>query len=444
MSGPHDLAAEQAVLGALLCEARESLGGLAPEHFYDPVHGALFAEIAARGERGERADGVGMRAWAQANLAELGGVSYLMRLMEPSNERIWRSFDSNAAAIREAHARRTALAALETAQKLLASGGDVSEALAESERIIRGAMPDAVRADTLAEAGVALLGGLDTPLLLTRLAALDEKLGGMARGDLIILAGRPSMGKSAVAAQIARNVAFGGGVVHFSSLEMSKEQVAARAISAESRRAEFSSHHIQYANIRAGRQVDRAQLTELAARLPHTLVVDDRGAQTLAQLEQSARATRRRKKRLDLIVVDYLQLMVARRNDGRVNEVTEISQGLKALAKRLDCPVLALSQLNRSVEARECKRPTLGDLRDSGAIEQDADVVLAVYREAYYLERAEPDKDRSGEWADWRQALDRCVDELEIIVLKQRSGPIGSETFTAWLPFDTIRDRGRA
>lgn len=441
MAGVHDLEAEQAVLGALLCEPRESLYGLEASHFYDPVHAALFAQIQERAARGERGDGVGLRAWAEKRLAELGGVQYLMQLMEPQG--VFRPFPNCVAAVREAHARRSALAALDAARGLIANGGDVAEALAESEAVIRAAMPDEARADTLAEAGVAMLGGLDTPLLRTRLGGLDERLGGLARGDLIILAGRPSMGKSAVAAQIGRNVASGGGGVHFASLEMSKEQVAARAVSAESRRAEYSAQHVPYFNIRAGRQVEREYLSELAARLPASMIVDDRPAQTLAQLEQSARASRRRLGRLDLIVVDYLQLMRAKRTDGRVNEVTEISQGLKAIAKRLQCPVLALSQLSRAVEGRECKRPTLADLRDSGAIEQDADAVLGVYREAYYLERSEPGEGEPDAWARWKAKLQAAENVLEIITLKQRSGPIGTDQFVAWLAFDTIKDRGR-
>lgn len=451
MSAPglFDLEAEQAVLGALMLSPSMAahVSGLTASHFYDPVHQRIYGEIMPRLAAGGVADGVTLRAWAEqdSGLAEIGGRRYLMKLMERACA-ISAEVRAYAELIVWHSERRQSLAAIERARLCIEKGeGEPFAAVQELDALLRDLSGAESAAATMQASGATLLGGLDTPLLSTRLHALDKRLGGFARGDLIILAGRPSMGKSAVAAQIARNVAFRGGGVHFASLEMSKEQLAARAISAESRRGEYSSHYVQYFAIRAGRQIDREQIAALAARLPESLVVDDRAAQTLAQLEASARATRRRCGRLDLIVVDYLQLMRAGRSDGRVHEVTEISQGLKAIAKRLNCPLLALAQLNRSVENRECKRPTLSDLRDSGAIEQDADAVLAVYREAYYQERAEPGPDDdAAAWSKWKSRLEAIRDTLEIITLKNRSGPIGADSFTAYLQFDTIRDRDAA
>lgn len=442
MQAAHDLEAEQALLGAVMCDnaTLERCADLEVEHFYDPVHGRLFAEM-RRQARDGAVDMLTMCGFAEsdAGVKELGGRAYLMKLAAVAAP-LSAQAQAYAAMIRDQARRRACVTEAQAAIAAIQTGADPDDAISALVESVRDGAVAPVASD-LADAGEALLLGLDTPLLPTGLRALDRRIGGLARTDLIILAGRPSMGKSAVAGQIARNVSGRGGVVHFASLEMSREQLAARAISAESHRGQYSSEHVPYSDVRAGR-CDMAALAPLAARLSRSLIIDDRGAQTLAQLEQAARATRRKHKRLDLIVVDYLQLMRATRRDGRVNEVTEISQGLKAIAKALGCPVLALSQLSRGVESRECKRPTLSDLRDSGAIEQDADVVLACFREAYYLERAEPPA--GDEWFAWRAALDKCANAMELLTLKQRSGPCGTDVFDAYMAFDTIRDRRAA
>ncbi|MEQ1492316.1 MAG: DnaB-like helicase C-terminal domain-containing protein, partial [Terricaulis sp.] len=378
--------AELALIGGLMYSPsqREYIGALDTAHFYDPMLGALFAEIVRRIDAGLVADAVTLKPWLAQNPHAKEVPALLMNALE-----VGAATASQAAAyadeIRNQHARRAAVRVHTEALARLQRGDDVLEVLAQSEDSLRdlGHDSEASAAD-LADAAEGFLLTMDKRALSTGLEGLDDQLGGLFNGELIILAGRPSMGKTSLAAVIARAVAARGRVAHFASLEMPKEQLAARAISAASYKREYGTERVQYYALRNGSNVDRRLLAELAAELPRTLAIDDRPAQTVAQLERAARATRRKHGRLDLIVVDYLQLMTSKRSDGRVNEVTEISQGLKALAKRLGVPVLALSQLSRGVESRDNKRPTLADLRDSGAIEQDADVVIGCYRPAYY------------------------------------------------------------
>jgi replicative DNA helicase len=438
----HALNAEQAVLGAVLLNPQWiDHAQLSPAHFYDPTHAALWEEMQQRYRDGRLIDEVALMSFAAVTFREIGGVGYLVKLMGHSA-----AMSAQVAGYGEmirdcAHRRdieRAAARAAALAKSGEISGADVQAALEDELQQI------AVESDHSFDAAASaerFIESMDKPSISTGIRALDERLGGLHRGELVILAGRPSMGKTALANQISRNVAERGGAVHFGSLEMPKEQLAARAMSAFSLRREYGTQRVQYYHLRNGSNVDRGLLRELKAELPRSLVIDDRAAQTLAQLEHSARATRRQRGRLDLIVVDYLQLMRATRSDGRVNEVSEISAGLKAIAKRLDVPVLALSQLSRQVENRENKRPQLSDLRESGSIEQDADAVCFVYRESYYLERAEPDGSDAGEWAKWKSALERCKDDIEVITAKQRGGPTGTDRLLAHLAFDVVRDR---
>ena len=271
----------------------------------------------------------------------------------------------------------------------------------------------------------------------TGFADLDKLLGGLQRSDLVILAGSPSMGKTALATNIAYNAAkasrwetddqgqrklVDGAVVGFFSLEMSAEQLATRILSEQSL--------IPSNEIRRGK-IDDAQFRSLIdvaqdlERLP--LYIDQTGGITVAQLAARARRLKRQRD-IGLIVVDYLQLLSGssrRAADGRVQEITEITTSLKALAKELNVPVLALSQLSRQVEQREDKRPLLSDLRESGSIEQDADVVLFVYREEYYKERQEPSLN-TEEHAQWRSQMAALTGQAEIIIGKQRHGPTGT------------------
>jgi replicative DNA helicase len=264
---------------------------------------------------------------------------------------------------------------------------------------------------------------------------LDKKLGGLHQSDLLILAGRPSMGKTALATNIAFNIAkkyskgtlqdgsegaIDGGVVGFYSLEMSAEQLAARILSEVS--------EVPSDQIRRGDMTEKEfrRFVEAAKSLEACpLFIDDTPALPITQLAARARRLKRTNG-LDVLIVDYLQLVrPASSKDSRVNEVSEITQGLKAIAKELDIPVIALSQLSRQVENRDDKRPQLSDLRESGSIEQDADVVMFVYREAYYLEKLEP-RPATVEHAEWQSKMNEVSNLAEIIIGKQRHGPTGN------------------
>ena len=263
---------------------------------------------------------------------------------------------------------------------------------------------------------------------------MDKKLGGLHPSDLLILAGRPSMGKTSLATNIAFNIAkaykkglkpdgsegaIEGGVVGFYSLEMSAEQLAARILSEA---AEVPSENIRRGDMTEAefrRFVDAAKQLEACP-----LFIDDTPAIPIAQLAARARRLKRTHG-LDVLMVDYLQL-VRGGADNRVQEIAEISMGLKAIAKELNIPVIALSQLSRQVESRDDKRPQLSDLRESGSIEQDADVVMFVFREEYYKEREKPGDHDLEAMAKWQEEMERLHGRAEVIIGKQRHGPIGT------------------
>jgi replicative DNA helicase len=281
-------------------------------------------------------------------------------------------------------------------------------------------------------------GGLSG--IATRFAAIDAKMGGLQASDLIVLAGRPSMGKTSLATNIAFNVArarfqslsqrsdlapadpsHDGGVVGFFSLEMSAEQLATRILSEQ---AGIPSEKIRRGMISEAEFKRLVTASQEMAAIP--LFIDQTGGLSIAQLAARARRLKRQHG-LGLLIVDYLQLMTgtSRRSDNRVQEVSEITTGLKALAKELNVPILALSQLSRAVENREDKRPQLADLRESGSIEQDADIVMFVYREEYYLERLKP-AEGTLEFQDWMAKMQLVSGRAEVIIGKQRHGPIGT------------------
>lgn len=271
----------------------------------------------------------------------------------------------------------------------------------------------------------------------TGLADLDKKLGGLHPSDLLILAGRPSMGKTSLATNIAFNIAkayrrgrlpdgaegaIEGGVVGFFSLEMSAEQLAARILSEA---AEVPSEQIRRGDMTEAefrRFVEAAKALEACP-----LYIDDTPALPISQVAARARRLKRTHG-LDVLMVDYLQLLKGSggSRDNRVQEVSEITQGLKAIAKELNIPVVALSQLSRSVESRDDKRPQLSDLRESGSIEQDADVVMFVFREEYYREREKPGDHEMEKMAQWQAIMEQVHGKAEVIIGKQRHGPIGS------------------
>ena len=463
-TAPHNIDAEQALLGAILYdnEVYNRLGDyLRGEHFYDPVHGRIFDVIASLIQRGSLADAVVLknRFEKDEGLSEIGGVEYLSFLLH----------NAPSGAAGPAYAKL--IFDLAIRRELIRVGGEIREFaenpeteaeateqielaerklfdLAESGGTQGGfdSFETAVTASiNMARAAYERDGGLSG--LSTGLIDLDRQLGGLHESDLIILAGRPSMGKSALAANIAFHVAkeyktekdalgndkaVEGGVVALFSLEMSSEQLATRLLAEHSgvpsnkiRRGEITTD--QFDAIR-----DSASTLQ---QIP--LYIDDTGGLSIGGLVARCRRLKRTRG-LDLIVVDYLQLLsggaLMKSSDNRVQEITAITMGLKALAKELDVPVLALAQLSRQVEQRDDKRPQLSDLRESGSIEQDADVVMFVFREEYYKSRQEP-REGTEEHMAWQTEMEELHGKAEVIVGKQRHGPIGTVklSFTAEL-----------
>lgn len=461
---PHNIDAEQALLGAILYdnEVYNRMGDfLRAEQFYDPVHQRIFEALSTLIQRGQLADAVVLknRFEKDEGLAEIGGVEYLSFLLQNA--------PSGAAA--PAYARL--IFDLAIRRELIRVGNEITS-IAENPEVEADATEQIEIAERklfdLAETGGSQ-GGFDSfetaviqsinmaraayerdgglSGLSTGLIDLDRQLGGLHESDLIILAGRPSMGKSALAANIAFHVAreykaepdelgnmkaVEGGVVALFSLEMSSEQLATRLLAEHSgvpsnkiRRGEISPD--QFDAVR-----DSAQ--ELQS-IP--LFIDDTGGLSIGALVARCRRLKRTHG-LNLIVVDYLQLLsggsMMKSNDNRVQEISAITMGLKALAKELDVPVIALAQLSRQVEQRDDKRPQLSDLRESGSIEQDADVVMFVFREEYYLSRQEP-REGTEEHAKWQEEMEELHGKAEVIIGKQRHGPIGTVklSFTAEL-----------
>ncbi|SMH29585.1 replicative DNA helicase [Maritimibacter sp. HL-12] len=450
---PHNIEAEQQLLGAILTnnETYDRVAQiLRPEHFYEPVHGRIFEEAARRITANMLASPVTLKAYLgdDEGLKELGGAAYLARLAGAAISSF--AAQDYAQMIYEMHLRRELMqlgTEISSTAARMAETGTPAEQIVEAEQALYklaetgqtskgfqsflNAVTDAVR---VANAAFQRDGGLAGTS--TGLNDLDKKLGGLHRSDLLILAGRPSMGKTSLATNIAFNIAkaykkgklpdgsegaINGGVVGFFSLEMSAEQLAARILSEAS---EVPSEQIRRGDMTEGefrRFVDAAKALEACP-----LFIDDTPALPISQVAARARRLKRMHG-LDVLFVDYLQLLrPASAKDNRVNEVSEITQGLKAIAKELDIPVVALSQLSRQVENREDKRPQLSDLRESGSIEQDADVVMFVFREEYYAEREKPSDDKLDAMADWQDRMERLHGKAEVIIGKQRHGPIGN------------------
>ena len=450
---PHSIEAEQQLLGAILTnnDLFDRVAQiLRAEHFYDPVHARIFETAAARIAKNNLASPVTLKAFLEddAGLAELGGPAYLMRLAGAAISsfavRDYAEMIYDLAIRRElidvgneiaAKAARVEVQSepkeqiVEAEQKLYA--------LAEQGQTEQGfqsfltAVTDAVKVANAAYQREGGLAGVSTGLI-----DMDKKLGGLHRSDLLILAGRPSMGKTSLATNVAFNIAraykkgitssgeegaVDGGVVGFFSLEMSAEQLASRILSEV---AEIPSNQIRRGDFTEGefrRIVDAAKELEAAP-----LFIDDTPALPISQLAARARRLKRTHG-LDALFVDYLQLVRGTgRSENRVNEISEITMGLKAIAKELDIPVVALSQLSRQVENREDKRPQLSDLRESGSIEQDADVVMFVFREEYYKEREKPSESELEKMAEWQLKMADLHGKAEVIIGKQRHGPIGS------------------
>jgi len=450
---PHNIEAEQALLGAILVnnEAFYRVSDfLQGEHFYEPVHREIY-EIASKIIRaGKAATPITVKTYLPDQLtADMTMQQYLGRLGTEATTVI------NAAdygqtiydlAIRraliqigeemtsvayEADVEMTAPKQIEEAEKSLFD-------LAEKGQYQGGFQPfnealtDAIRMAGEAYQRDGRLSGIATGLI-----DLDRQMGGLQKSDLIIIAGRPGMAKTSLATTIGFHVArswkgevtpdghrktVDGGQVGFFSLEMSAEQLATRILSAQ---AEISSADIRRGNIHESQFSRLVDVSNMLSTVP--LYIDDTGGLSISQLAARARRLKRQKG-LDLIIIDYIQLLSGsskRANENRVQEITEITTTLKALAKELDVPIIALSQLSRQVESRDDKRPQLSDLRESGSIEQDADVVTFIYREEYYLKNKEP-REGTPEHLTWMSDMEKVHGRAEVIIGKQRHGPTGT------------------
>ena len=466
-SPPHNLPAEAAILGGILYDnqAYQAIADiLQSDDFYAPAHRLVFAESAKLIQMGRIADGITLREQFEQKeqLAEIGGARYLADLLDAAA--FGPEVKDYARMIRELAIRRELIQAAgeiqtrairpepeDTGAGLIEVAERQLYRIAERGSNAKGfstfveAVNEAIRVAEAAYKRGGKIAGIATGL-----RDLDEQLGGMHRSDLIILAGRPSMGKTSLATNIAYNAAsrfrferledgsrrtIDGASVGFFSLEMSREQLATRILS---ERTGISSHRIRQGDLT---KQDYENLVEATRELENLrLFIDDTGGISIGELTSRARRLYR-SEGLDLIVIDYLQLITTasvNSNTNRVQEITQITTALKALAKELNVPILALSQLSRAVEQREDKRPQLADLRESGSIEQDADIVMFVYREEYYRARAEPTADSSDpssneKWLAWRKRMDEIYGLAEIIIGKQRHGPIG----TVKLAFDS-------
>ena len=452
---PQSQAAEQGVLGGLMYdnEAYHSVSGfLKSEHFHNPIHALIYETMVSQISKGRLADAIVLKNIFSKNeaLAEIGGVEYLAQL----------TYGAPSAAVAKEYGRLVHKLALRREVGIFAKGLEREAHDPESEKDVLEIVDDAEAAlyrlaetgnhrrgfvgfsqsltETIRIAAAAMERGGGLSGLSTGFKAIDDKLGGLHKSDLIILAGRPSMGKTALATNIAFNVAksfFGkkledgsikvlrGGRVGFFSLEMSREQLALRILAQEAR--------IPSTAIRKGEvsRNDFDRLSDAVSKIESApLYIDDTGGLSIGALAARARRLKR-VHGLDLIVVDYLQLLNAGAGvlakNGRVMEVTLITQQLKSIAKELDVPVLALAQLSRQVEQREDKRPQLADLRESGSIEQDADVVAFVFREEYYHERVKPNEN-SEEFLKWVDQMEQIQGKAEVVIGKQRHGPIGT------------------
>jgi replicative DNA helicase len=444
---PYDIDVEQALIGAILADnlALERVASvLKPEHFYDPLHQRIYEAVDRMWARGHAATPLTLKATMgeDAGLAEVGGQAYLVSLAR----------SAPAAANVKDYAR--ILADLAIRRELIRIGEDIVNSayespidvppsahideaekalyrVAERGRYGEGPMSfEASLSQAVQSAELALSRGGHISGVASGFTDLDSLLGGLHPSDLIIIAGRPGMGKTALATNMAfhaarlwgQDAADGvepkrGAPVLLFSLEMAAAQLSARILSEQT--------EIEMRKIRTGRFTDAewdrfVQTSQRLGSLP--LFIDDTGGISIAQIAARARRLKR-EKHIGLVMVDYLQLVEpSRRFENRVQEISDVTKGLKALAKELSVPVVALSQLSRGVDSRDDKRPVLSDLRESGSIEQDADVVMFVYREEYYLKSREPEAG-TPDYDKWVEKLDRVHNRAEVMVEKHRHGP---------------------
>ena len=442
---PSNIEAEQALIGSVLVNndiIDEISSIISSSTFYDPAHTKIYEVIETLNNKGMIANPITLKNFFEKDnmLDEVGGTEYLVKLTRFSSST--KQAVDYAKIIHEMFLRRELVL---ISDKLSTDTLNANDQEQNAEDIIESAeksLFDLAERGSFSQSYIKFNQAIDQTIQMatmamqsdqgivgipTGLTDLDEKLGGLHKSDLIILAGRPSMGKTALATNIAYNASQHilkrqeKSSVAFFSLEMSSEQLSTRILSEQ---AKIRSDDIRRGKVNEEEINRYIETSRNIYNLP--LFIDETPAITIATLSNRAR----RMKRLfglSLIVVDYIQLMrsSSNKNDGRVQEISEITQGLKALAKELSVPVLALSQLSRAVEQRDDKQPQLADLRESGSIEQDADVVMFVYREAYYLERQEP-RPATVEHAEWQAKMNEVSNLAEIIIGKQRHGPTGN------------------
>ena len=438
---PNNIEAEQSVIGSILVsnEIFDEINMIvANKNFYDPMHQKIFSAIEKLIYSGMLANPITLKNYFENEKDELNVPDYLVKITKFSTSsrqaieyskliydlfvkrelvKISENIIDTAKLNDLDHDGQSIIENFEKSLFDLAEKGSLSSSLVKFDEAMRMTIEMASSAYKNDEGIVGVPSGLTD---------LDDRLGGMHKSDLIIIAGRPSMGKTALATNIAFNAAKKiqddgrKSTIAFFSLEMSSEQLSTRILAEQSR--------IKSNDIRRGRiseeQFDKfIETSKNISELP--LYIDETPAITIAALSNRARRIKRLYG-LDMVVVDYIQLMrAANFRDGRVQEISEITQGLKALAKELSVPVLALSQLSRAVESRDDKKPLLSDLRESGSIEQDADVVMFVFRESYYLKNKEP-RPATVEHAEWQAKMNEISHLAELLILKQRHGPTGT------------------
>jgi replicative DNA helicase len=445
---PYDIDVEQALLGAILNDnyyLDGVVGSVKSDHFYDPLHQRLYEAIERLWGKGHAVTALTLKSVMVGDdgFAEVGGFSYLKNLSQSASA--LPNVKDYVRIISDLAMRRTLIhvgedlvnnayeASLDfTPQRQIEEAERALYVVAEKGRFGEGPRGfDTALAEAVTSAEQAMARGGQISGVSTGFNDLDSLLGGLHASDLIIIAGRPGMGKTALATNMAFHAArlrakdkadgaqpMRGSPVLLFSLEMAASQLSARVLSEQT--------EIEMRKIRTGRLSDPewdrfVQTAQVLGDLP--LYIDDTGGISIAQIAARSRRLKR-EKNIGLILVDYLQLIepASRRHENRVQEVSEITKGLKTLAKELSVPVVALSQLSRGVDNRDDKRPVLSDLRESGSIEQDADVVMFVYREEYYLKSREPEAGTS-EHADWMEKMERCHRKAEILVEKHRHGP---------------------
>ena len=460
---PCNIEAEQAVIGSILV-LNEIYDEVSPiidsQKFFDPIHAKIYETIENLISKGLLANPITLKNHFDNNegLKELGGQEYLIKTTKFATSA--KQAIDYANIVQEMHVRRELI---KISENVLDEASTTSEITNSGEEIIQNAEKslfdlaerghfnqsimkfESALKQTIEMAKSAYQNEEGIVGVPTGLNDLDSRLGGMHKQDLIIIAGRPSMGKTALATNIAfhaaKNIEKKGvkSTVAFFSLEMSSEQLSTRILSEQSR---IRSNDIRRGKVSESEFEKFIETSKNIFELP--LYIDETPAITIAAISNRSRRIKRLYG-LELVVVDYIQLMRSGRKMefNRVQEISEITQGLKALAKELNVPVVALSQLSRQVEQRDDKKPQLADLRESGSIEQDADVVMFVFREAYYYERKEPTLG-SIEHAEWRQKMEEISNLAEIMISKQRHGPTGNvkvEFEAAYTKFKNLENK---